>query len=453
MAHKYAWPFLQPVDPIKLCIPDYFDIVKQPMDLGTVKKQLENGNIDSPATFAQLIRLIWRNALLYNHATSDIGIMAKTLGDCFEEKFVKLPQASTEEKLDRQLQEMASTVESLKKQISDMKNQSKPKQKKQKQGSLPTTPISMINSPGSVFDFNEDLDDNRPMTFEEKKNLSMRINKLPPEKLGRVVEIINESIEVKADPEAEIEIDIDVLDPVALRKLERYVNSVLTSKKRKKPVGRGGNKSLQADITGIETSKKIEAVEKQLKVLGEQLGNIPKKSPSEQKEKPTPKRPATKKHEVKRQTVTKSATDQTTTKVKGEKKEKQESSSESSSGSSSGDDSSSSGSDSGSGSDSDSNSDTEHPTKKQNANKDSKTEQHAHENNHSTSENNATLTVQTTTADNYTAKAVSPVKQEVDELENLAIESQPQKSLPSPPPQPKKVTPASFVHCTGQDHF
>lgn len=27
-----AWPFLLPVDPVKLKIPDYFDIIKEPMD-------------------------------------------------------------------------------------------------------------------------------------------------------------------------------------------------------------------------------------------------------------------------------------------------------------------------------------------------------------------------------------------------------------------------------------
>lgn len=32
-----AWLFYEPVNPEKLGIPDYFGIVKNPMDLGTVK--------------------------------------------------------------------------------------------------------------------------------------------------------------------------------------------------------------------------------------------------------------------------------------------------------------------------------------------------------------------------------------------------------------------------------
>jgi hypothetical protein len=35
--HTYAWIFLEPVDPIKLNIPDYLDIIKKPMDFGTIK--------------------------------------------------------------------------------------------------------------------------------------------------------------------------------------------------------------------------------------------------------------------------------------------------------------------------------------------------------------------------------------------------------------------------------
>ncbi|MCO5593611.1 hypothetical protein L7F22_047626 [Adiantum nelumboides] len=38
--HAYAWIFLEPVDPVKLNLPDYYQIIKSPMDLGTVKKKL-----------------------------------------------------------------------------------------------------------------------------------------------------------------------------------------------------------------------------------------------------------------------------------------------------------------------------------------------------------------------------------------------------------------------------
>ena len=39
-AHKHAWIFAEPVDPIKLNIPDYFTIIKRPMDLGCLNISL-----------------------------------------------------------------------------------------------------------------------------------------------------------------------------------------------------------------------------------------------------------------------------------------------------------------------------------------------------------------------------------------------------------------------------
>ncbi len=40
--HHQSWIFHEPVDPKKLNIPDYNDIIKQPMDLGTVKTKLNS---------------------------------------------------------------------------------------------------------------------------------------------------------------------------------------------------------------------------------------------------------------------------------------------------------------------------------------------------------------------------------------------------------------------------
>lgn len=40
--HKSAAPFLYPVDPVALNIPDYFDIIKVPMDLSTIEQNFKN---------------------------------------------------------------------------------------------------------------------------------------------------------------------------------------------------------------------------------------------------------------------------------------------------------------------------------------------------------------------------------------------------------------------------
>ena len=55
--------FMTPVDWEELEIKDYPEVIKNPMDLGTVKANLKNGNYNSfDAVFAD-ISLIWANAI------------------------------------------------------------------------------------------------------------------------------------------------------------------------------------------------------------------------------------------------------------------------------------------------------------------------------------------------------------------------------------------------------
>lgn len=67
-----------------------------------------------------------------------------------------------------------------------------------------------------------------PLTYEEKHQLSLDINRLPGKKLGRVVQIIQtlEPSVCEANPD-EIEIDFEVLKPFTLRRLQQYVKHCL----------------------------------------------------------------------------------------------------------------------------------------------------------------------------------------------------------------------------------
>lgn len=76
----------------------------------------------------------------------------------------------------------------------------------------------------------------KPMTYEEKRQLSLDINKLPGDKLGRVVHIIQtREPSLKNSNPDEIEIDFETLKPSTLRELERYVSSCLRKKSKKVP--------------------------------------------------------------------------------------------------------------------------------------------------------------------------------------------------------------------------
>lgn len=55
-----------------LNIPDYFDVVKEPMDLLTMSQNVEKNLYESQQDFEKDLFKIWKNAMLYNQQESDI---------------------------------------------------------------------------------------------------------------------------------------------------------------------------------------------------------------------------------------------------------------------------------------------------------------------------------------------------------------------------------------------
>lgn len=82
---KGAYWFTEPVDPVKFNIIDYFDIISQPMDLGTVRRKLAHNCYPSAADFARDMSLIWDNCYRYNGEAHDISKCAKELETGFRE--------------------------------------------------------------------------------------------------------------------------------------------------------------------------------------------------------------------------------------------------------------------------------------------------------------------------------------------------------------------------------
>nr|XP_034926588.1 transcription factor GTE12-like isoform X2 [Populus alba] len=84
MAHPAGWVFNKPVDPVALKIPDYFTVISNPMDLGTVKSKLGKNFYTSIHEFAADIRLTFSNAMLYNPPSNNVHRMAEELNGIFE---------------------------------------------------------------------------------------------------------------------------------------------------------------------------------------------------------------------------------------------------------------------------------------------------------------------------------------------------------------------------------
>ncbi|XP_075887598.1 bromodomain-containing protein 8 isoform X2 [Nelusetta ayraudi] len=72
--HRYANVFLQPVT--EEIAPGYHSIVHRPMDLATIKKNIEIGLIRTTAEFQRDIMLMFQNAVMYNSLDHDVYHMA-----------------------------------------------------------------------------------------------------------------------------------------------------------------------------------------------------------------------------------------------------------------------------------------------------------------------------------------------------------------------------------------
>ena len=63
---------------------DYFDIVKNPIDLSTIKRKLDTGQYQEPWQYVDDVWLMFNNAWLYNRKTSRVYKYCSKLAEVFE---------------------------------------------------------------------------------------------------------------------------------------------------------------------------------------------------------------------------------------------------------------------------------------------------------------------------------------------------------------------------------
>jgi hypothetical protein len=87
-SHRGSWPFLEPVD--RREFPEYFKVVKKPMDFQTMRDRLTEGKYPNKEAFAADSRLVFSNCLFYNEDQSKIGMAGHTMKDFFEKRWSDL---------------------------------------------------------------------------------------------------------------------------------------------------------------------------------------------------------------------------------------------------------------------------------------------------------------------------------------------------------------------------
>ena len=82
--------FHKPVDPIELGIPDYFTVIKKPMDFSTIKRKLNSLIYTNFKEFVEDIELTFKNCYLYNGERTPVGLMCTVVKNEYNKLFNQL---------------------------------------------------------------------------------------------------------------------------------------------------------------------------------------------------------------------------------------------------------------------------------------------------------------------------------------------------------------------------
>uniref|UniRef100_A0A4W6D0A2 Bromodomain-containing protein 2 n=1 Tax=Lates calcarifer TaxID=8187 RepID=A0A4W6D0A2_LATCA len=245
--YAYAWPFYTPVDAVALGLHDYHDVIAQPMDLSTIRKKMDQRDYANAKEFAADVRLMFSNCYKYNPPSHEVVYMARKLQDIFEARYLKVPQEPEVCSIPRQRaimgkgdrigslstsassesessSEADSSSEEVAMQLANLEERLKAVSDQLKRLMIISYGLYFIISNGELSMLQYDDVPSIPMTYQEKKQLKLDIDKLPGDKLGKLVNIIHARESCLRDSTLEeIEVDFEMLKPSTLRALQRFV--------------------------------------------------------------------------------------------------------------------------------------------------------------------------------------------------------------------------------------
>lgn len=290
--------------------PDYFEIIKYPMDLSTVLKKLQDKVYNDEDAFALDIRMMISNCMKYNGADHPYATYALQFENVFEKKLsdLKIQKERSKlnifDKLDQKEKEILEKIENEKaiiqnlnaellsisqqrkeemEKIEAMKNI--PKKKKLKK-------VKKIKSVDTIIDYSSDEDiqqqqqqpqvkpEKSPIeskaehnvemvTHEERLKVMEEINKLPTEIIEEVVAFIKRhESSVIENEDGEYDFDFSEFKNSTILALKTFLTEIKKKAKTIVTVGRG--KAMNLDPK--ELSKQEGILKQELEYLNEQLG-------------------------------------------------------------------------------------------------------------------------------------------------------------------------------------
>lgn len=211
MKQKNAPIFNSPVDIIAYNIPDYFKVIKRPMDFGTVKTKLLSWQYSRPEGFAADVRLTLKNAMTYNPPGHYVHLMAEKMNNFFEVRWKQI-----EKKISVTMDESVLLKSSA---LMEAETPSIPPAKKQK-----------ITSAENKF---KQKSVEPVMSNVEIRKLEAELDLLLEELPENIINFLKEStLNGRHVNEGEMTIELDTLSDNTLFKLRKLLDDYITKKQK-----------------------------------------------------------------------------------------------------------------------------------------------------------------------------------------------------------------------------
>jgi len=232
MEQPIASVFLEPVDWKALDLPWYPTLIKHPMDYGTLKTRLLSGQVPTPAKFADLMRLVYKNALKFNQEGSHIYQITQKLSEEFEGNYelVRLEKpahaapvymevepvpviVNPYAELESNIASMEAKLSSLQEETASLKASNQTRAEEQAQNQQPHLRIERFDVAYP----------RKPFTFAQKEALCVRLAQ-GAERNAQMVDELLQVINVQQVGET-LELDVESFDDDTLHKIQDFLDN------------------------------------------------------------------------------------------------------------------------------------------------------------------------------------------------------------------------------------
>ncbi|KAF1988976.1 Bromodomain-containing protein [Aulographum hederae CBS 113979] len=296
----YAFPFLHPVDPVALNIPQYHRVIKKPMDLSTIDRNLKSGVYATAKEFHADMHLMFDNCFKFNNSAEVVHKHGKQLQTAFDQIWSEKAQwmqdhAPTSEPAspgsepdesddDDDPDEDDDSPEAIQRKIAELtakliQQNGGSKSKKGKKKAAKADKPAKVKRSSNTHTLKVSTKPKAPkripkLSLDQKREVSDGIGMLSEEDMRKAVQIIRNGVPALRDVnDDELELDIDEIPDPVVYDLWTFVKKIIGPKPKyddddddfEPPVGKAA-KAAAAASTSRRKNKPMSAREQEEKI-------------------------------------------------------------------------------------------------------------------------------------------------------------------------------------------